>query len=510
MALTLQDRRGYPEAFHGPPPLPRRSTGDSSEPAGTGGAAPAGSGPEARQTGGDVVSGVGVMPRIYAAFACVIMLAVFATVAANAGFAGAQTGLEALAGQVGSEADRQLAGEIAAELASAKTQVLAFAGVCVVLGIGFATWIGRSLAGPLSRLSEATVRLAGGDRTVALPDSGVDELARMRRALEVFRDNAREVDRLRAEEVRLKRERDAELRQLLERLSREVDRVVADADSKMDGVRSEFRGMSQTMVEIAQSLSSAVETVHGRADAAAARSGEVVESIGAFASANQDVVGEVSGSIAATEAAAADGERITEKVQALSSCTEEISRVVQLIHDIASQTNMLALNATIEAARAGEAGKGFAVVAGEVKNLAGQTANATEDITQQVDVIQASVRDVAQAIDGLLATVGQVTESSGKVRGAVEGQTASASDIQARAGTAASEVERLSGEFDSVTRSAGQVRDFAQEVDDKARRGAGLIDTIRTEIAEVVRAQVSEVTERIDADPADEAAKPQR
>ncbi|MBK1669707.1 hypothetical protein CKO28_16835 [Rhodovibrio sodomensis] len=498
MSLSLAARKGYPAAFHGPPPLPTQTDAE------TGAAAPAAPQPPKdplAAAGDDGASGVGVLPRVYTAFTCVILLAVFATVAANAGFAGAQASLDALAANADGAATRDAATAIARELAGAKTQVLAFAGVCVVLGLGFATWIGRGLARPLAQLSGATVRLADGDHGVELPESRVDELARMGRALEVFRDNAREVARLQAEEKRAQAERDRELRQLLERLSGEVDRVATDADRRMDDVRGEFGQMSETMLAIGQHLSGAVETVQGRATEAQARSGEVVESIGAFGEANQELVGEVKGAIQATETAAESGARISEKVRNLSSCTDEITRVVQLIHDIAEQTNMLALNATIEAARAGEAGKGFSVVAGEVKNLAGQTASATTDITQQVDVIQGSVREVAQAIHELLETVGTVTQASDKVRGAVESQTAGAEAIQARAGTAAEEVGQLSREFAPVTQSAEQVTAFAEEVDAAAGRGASLIDDVRREIAEVVRTQVGALTDRIADDP---------
>jgi methyl-accepting chemotaxis protein len=502
MSVSLAARKGYPESFHGPPPLPAESAAAShTNPAPVNAATGASRGADPLSAAGDErVSGVGVLPRVYTAFVCVILLAVFATVAANAGFAGAQAALDELAATAGTAATREAAAAISAELAGAKTQVLAFAAVCVVLGLGFATWIGRGLAKPLTQLSRATVRLAEGEHDVDLPASGVDELARMRRALEVFRDNAREVARLQAEEKRLQEARDRELQQLLERLSAEVDRVAAEADARMDGVRGEFRQMSDTMVKIGRSLGGAVETVQGRAGEAQARSGEVVESIGAFGAANQELVGEVKGSIAATETAAERGDQITEKVRALSSCTDEITRVVQLIQDIAEQTNMLALNATIEAARAGEAGKGFAVVAGEVKNLAGQTANATTDITQQVEVIQNSVRDVAEAIHALVETVGTVTQSSDKVRAAVESQTAGAEDIQARASTAAQDVGQLSEEFTPVAQSAEQVTAFAEEVDAAATRGTEVIDGIRREITEVVRTQVGDLTDRIAAE----------
>jgi len=110
-----------------------------------------------------------------------------------------------------------------------------------------------------------------------------------------------------------------------------------------------------------------------------------------------------------TAKAVRDAERTDEIVRALSEGSQKIGDVVSLINDIAGQTNLLALNATIEAARAGDAGKGFAVVASEVKNLAGQTAKATEEISQQIGQIQSSTREAVAAIQGIVGTIGEVS-----------------------------------------------------------------------------------------------------
>jgi methyl-accepting chemotaxis protein len=116
-------------------------------------------------------------------------------------------------------------------------------------------------------------------------------------------------------------------------------------------------------------------------------------------------------------------------VSSLAGAVERIGEVVDLINDIANQTNLLALNATIEAARAGEAGKGFAVVASEVKNLANQTAKATEEISQQINDVQGATKGAVEAIESVSRTIQEVSEVATIVASAVEEQRAATSEI---------------------------------------------------------------------------------
>src|SRR6201999_1928012 len=116
-------------------------------------------------------------------------------------------------------------------------------------------------------------------------------------------------------------------------------------------------------------------------------------------------------------------------VRGLDEAAGRIGKVVALITDIAEQTNLLALNATIEAARAGEAGKGFAVVASEVKNLAAQTAKATEEISNQIAGVQGATKSSVSAIEGIFTTIGQINEISTTIAAAIEEQTAATAEI---------------------------------------------------------------------------------
>src|SRR3546814_392092 len=148
------------------------------------------------------------------------------------------------------------------------------------------------------------------------------------------------------------------------------------------------------------------------------------------------------------------------QVQGLADAAQKIGEVVNLINDIASQTNLLALNATIEAARAGEAGKGFAVVAAEVKNLANETAKATDEITGQISGIQQATREAVAAIQSIGQTIGQINEIATTIASAVEEQGAATQEIarnvqQASAGTSeVSRSEEHTSELQSLMRTS--------------------------------------------------------
>lgn len=149
--------------------------------------------------------------------------------------------------------------------------------------------------------------------------------------------------------------------------------------------------------------------------------------------------------------AVADAERTNSIVRTLADEADKIGEVVGLINQIASQTNLLALNATIEAARAGEAGKGFAVVASEVKNLASQTARATEDISRRIGEIQRSTGGAVEAIQGIAATIASVSTMTTEISRSFAGQAATTSEI-------ARNVQDVAVGTQEISRSAAEVQ----------------------------------------------------
>jgi methyl-accepting chemotaxis protein len=152
----------------------------------------------------------------------------------------------------------------------------------------------------------------------------------------------------------------------------------------------------------------------------------------------------------------------------LSDAAQEIEGIARLIGDIASQTNLLALNATIESARAGEAGKGFAVVASEVKNLAGRTASATDEIVSRIDAIQAATREAASTVRQMAAAVRGMEETAASIAAAVEQQGVGVREIAGSIASVTQATEQAVSSMDQASRAAENARTASREVSDAA------------------------------------------
>jgi methyl-accepting chemotaxis protein len=177
-----------------------------------------------------------------------------------------------------------------------------------------------------------------------------------------------------------------------------------------------------------------------------------------------------------------DANETDEKVQGLAKAAEKIGEVVALITDIAEQTNLLALNATIEAARAGDAGKGFAVVASEVKNLATQTARATDEISAQINGIQLATRDSVIAIQSIGKTINEIDEIGTAIATAIEEQGAATQEIARNVEQAADGTARVSSNIDGVTQAAGETGAAADKIQHSASELTRQSDVLRGEV----------------------------
>jgi methyl-accepting chemotaxis protein len=239
----------------------------------------------------------------------------------------------------------------------------------------------------------------------------------------------------------------------------------------------------------AQSMTATAEETNRQSTAVAAASEQAATNVQTVASAAE----ELSASIREIQQQMTTSARIAQQaveqvdktdvtVTGLVQAADKIGEVVNLISDIASQTNLLALNATIEAARAGEAGKGFAVVASEVKNLANQTAKATEEIGQQIAAMQTATGESVQAIRGIGETIKQISEVTTTVASAVEEQGAATQEISRNVQQAAAGTQEVSSNITGVSQAATQTGTAAGQVLNAARELAQQGQQLNTEI----------------------------
>ena len=246
-----------------------------------------------------------------------------------------------------------------------------------------------------------------------------------------------------------------------------ADKFEADVKGVVETVSSAATEMQSS----AESLTSTAEETNQQSTAVAAASEQATVNVQTVASATeeltasvQEVGRQVQESTRIAEEAVAEAEKTNTQVTGLAAAAQKIGDVVHLINDIASQTNLLALNATIEAARAGDAGKGFAVVASEVKNLATQTAKATEEISQQVAEIQASTNDAVAAIGQIGGTIGKMSEIARTVASSVDEQISATREIAQNIQEAATGTQEVTTNISSVREAAGETGAAATQV----------------------------------------------
>lgn len=242
-------------------------------------------------------------------------------------------------------------------------------------------------------------------------------------------------------------------------------------EDTVKGLVESVAGSAVDMRSAAESLSDTAEQSSQQCAAAAAASEQATTNVQTVASAAEEMtssIGEVNQQVQnasnVTIEAVEEANRANEQVQGLTAAAERIGDVVQLINDIASQTNLLALNATIEAARAGDAGKGFAVVASEVKNLATQTAKATEDIAAQIADIQGATKNSVTAISGIVDTVSKVNEIANGIAAAMEEQNAATSEISRNVHEAANGTQEVASNLTAVAGGAKQTGASAKDM----------------------------------------------
>jgi methyl-accepting chemotaxis protein len=325
----------------------------------------------------------------------------------------------------------------------------------LVLAVLFAVLVTMSVTGPLKSLAGRLREIAGGggDLTTRLPEAGGDELTEVSRYFNRF----------------------------IESLQSLVKDVAASASS--------LSSASRELVTMGTNLSTGAAQTSAQADLVTVAADEVGGNLRTVAAGAEEMGASIreiaqnaaeAARVAASAVASAQATNVT--MGKLGQSGSEIGGVLKVITSIAEQTNLLALNATIEAARAGEAGKGFAVVANEVKDLAQETANATETIRERIDTIQAATGEAVAAIDSITEVIGHINDYATGIASAVEQQTATTNEMSRSVTTASANSERITTTIDGVANAAADTSKAAAA----SQRSAGTVSSLSEQLAALV------------------------
>lgn len=361
-------------------------------------------------------------------------------------------------------------------------------GVTLVVAIAGWLFLRSRIAVRASELAVTAGALSRGELSHQLPDwSSADEMGDLRDALAGFRksllEQAELADTVRRQEEEAKAEKATLMRRLAEEFrattgsyfdALQTAAVELGRDvSAMDATARQSSGMVSAAADAAQQASVNVETV-------AAASEELSASIG-------EITRQVTTTAKVVDDASRQAEATNQKVTSLAVAADKIGQVVTLIQEIAAQTNLLALNATIEAARAGEMGKGFAVVASEVKQLASQTAKATDEISSQISAIQASTDEAVLAIEKITEIMRTIDEHAASVSRSVEQQGQATAEIASNAQITSSRTSEVTGNMEQMRHAVVQTNETAARLLQSSSAVGNQTDALRRAVDDFVR-----------------------
>ncbi|MEN3385745.1 MAG: methyl-accepting chemotaxis protein [Hyphomicrobiales bacterium] len=354
----------------------------------------------------------------------------------------------------------------AATYGIAHSLTLVAVGAGLVIAIGAMAFSFFGIARPLGGLNGAMLEMAGGRLDIVVPgtDRG-DEIGAMAKTITIIRENAAR-DALEKQEIAQREEqvRAAQRKSDMRKLADDFQAAVGSIIDTVSSASTELEAAAGTLTQTAETTQQLTGAVAAASEQASANVQSVASATEEMTSSVNEISRQVQESAQIAGQAVKQAQQTDARIGELSQAAGRIGDVVKLITAIAEQTNLLALNATIEAARAGEAGRGFAVVASEVKQLASQTAKATEEIGTQIAGMQAATQDSVASIKEIGSTIGRISDIASTIAAAVEQQGAATQEIARNVSEAASGTAQVANNITDVNRGAGETGSASSQV----------------------------------------------
>ncbi|GAA6212493.1 HAMP domain-containing methyl-accepting chemotaxis protein [Hyphomicrobiales bacterium 4NK60-0047b] len=358
----------------------------------------------------------------------------------------------------------------------------------IFIGIFFSWYlVSHTISKPLSTIVTALDALSKNDFSIEVDVKRNDEIGAVARACLLFKNILMKTKELEASQKLQEEQLKNEKKKFMAQLADDFENAVGVMVEKVSHSAEALNRSAEQMAKASEKSSQQSQTV-------AAASEQASQNVNSVASASEQMsvsISEISQqitlsnqtSLSAVEQAKVTGKEITE----LATMADEIGQVVSLISDIAEQTNLLALNATIEAARAGDVGKGFSVVASEVKNLADQTAKATEEISSQIEAVQSATQSSVNSIEGIGNTITEINEATLAITAAMEEQGATTGDIARNVNEAAIGTTEVSKNIIEVKEASHQTGIVANNVLASSEELSNHTLLLKTEINEFLK-----------------------
>ena len=343
--------------------------------------------------------------------------------------------------------------------------------IAFLLGFG-AFLVMKTIRGPLSEAMSVLQSVSQGDLTRELHVANNDEIGDMAVALQSMSES---------------------LRATIGEIAGGVQ-VLTGSSTKLSANSAGMTTSSRNASDKAHSVAAAAEEMSANVASVAAGMEQAVSNLNSVASATEEMTATI-GEIASnsekarriTNEAAGQATRITGQINRLGDAAREIGKVTDTINEISSQTNLLALNATIEAARAGAAGKGFAVVANEIKQLAQQTAAATEDIKVRITGVQSSTTDSITEIERVSRVIHEISDVVNSIAAAIEEQSAVTKDIASNINNATTSVGDASSQVAQSAQVSVEIANDITVVDQAAGQIAGSSEEVQATVVELTK-----------------------